>query len=252
MNLNVNNLLASLPASLREELFLEFNKLLKNFRERRWEPAELDGGKLCEIVYSILNGYTSGTYPNRANKPSNFYDACKAFESLTQFSRPIRIQIPRILIALYEVRNNRGVGHVGGDVNPNRLDATFVVYSAKWLLSELIRVFHQVSIDEATDAIEQIIQRETEVIWNIGSQKRVLAKGLDYKTQALLLLYSCVDGRAVDQELFEWVEHSNKSVFKSRILKELHKERLIEYDMKTGIAHISPNGIKAVEDRLDK
>ena len=41
----------------------EFNKILRNFRERRWEPAELDGGKLCEIVYSILRGHVDGSFP---------------------------------------------------------------------------------------------------------------------------------------------------------------------------------------------
>lgn len=254
MNLDLNNLLSVLPLSLRDELFAEFNKLLKNFRESRWEPTELDGGKLCEIVYTILIGYTSNTYSSKATKPSNFYDACKALENLgsNQFSRTIRIQIPRILIALYEIRNNRGVGHVGGDVSPNLMDSTFVVYSAKWLLAELIRIFHQVSIEDAAACINQIIQREIEVIWNVGAQKRVLLSGLDYKTKTLLLLYSCLEGRASEQELFNWIEHSNKSQFKNRILKALHKERLVEYNFTTGIVHISPNGINAVEERLNK
>jgi len=254
MSLNVSTLLGALPGSLRTELFDEFNKILKNFREGRWEPAELDGGKLCEIAYSILDGYGKGTYPTKASKPSNFLQACKDLEKLspTQFSRAVRTQIPRILIALYEVRNNRGVGHVGGDVNPNRMDATFVIYSAKWLVAELIRIFHQVSTDEAAAAIELIIQRETEDIWHIGSKKRVLAKGLDSKKQTLLLLYSCVDGKATDQQLFEWVEYSNKATYKNRILKDLHGDRQIEYDTNTGMVHISPKGILFVEEALIK
>lgn len=252
MSLTVGDLLKSIPTALRDELIAEFNKLLKNYRESRWEPAELDGGKLCEIVYSILHGHTTGSYPAHAFKPANFYTACKGFENLsaTTFPRSVRVQIPRILIGLYEVRNNRGVGHVGGDVNPNRMDATLVVSNAKWLVAELIRLFHSVSIDEATEAVELIVQRETELIWNIGSKKRVLLDGLGFKEKTLLLLYNCVDGKATAEELFDWVEYSNKNMFKTHILRPMHEARLLEYDESDGIVHISPKGIRTVEDTL--
>ena len=68
MNLTFSNLLSSLPASLRDELVVEFNKILKNYRESRWEPTELNGGKLCEIIYTILEGYFCGTYAANASK----------------------------------------------------------------------------------------------------------------------------------------------------------------------------------------
>jgi hypothetical protein len=116
--------LATIPVGLRDPLVEEYNKLAKNFRENRWEPAELSGGKLCEIVYSILNGYITGTFPTTPSKPSNMVDACKKLETAPNtFPRSVRIQIPRMLTALYEIRNNRNVGHVGGDVDPNHMDA---------------------------------------------------------------------------------------------------------------------------------
>lgn len=248
MSLSINNLLGAIPATLRGELYDEFNKLLKNYREGRWEPAELDGGRLCEIVYTILKGYIAGTYPSQASKPSNFPSACHDLErESTTFPRSVRIQIPRVLIPLYEIRNNRGVGHVGGDVNSNRMDATFVVNSAKWIMAELIRIFHNVTIDEASTAIELIVQKESEYVWTIGENKRVLIRGLDFKKETLLLLYGCVDGRATDLQLFEWVEYSSKSSFKGNVLKPMHKARLIEFNEKTGVVHISPDGINLVE-----
>ncbi len=114
---------------LRDELLGAFNEIVKNFRQRRWEPSELNGGKLCEVVYSILRGYVSGKYVARAKKPSNMVDACKKLETDTDAKavpRSIRIQIPRMLVALYEIRNNRNVGHVGGDIDPNHMDAMCV------------------------------------------------------------------------------------------------------------------------------
>src|SRR5437016_1443817 len=97
---------AGLPAGLRRDLLGAFEEILRNFRERRWEPAELNGGKLCEAVYSILRGHVDAKMPSRATKPKNMLDACQALEQVEakKASRTVRIQIPRMLIALYEVR----------------------------------------------------------------------------------------------------------------------------------------------------
>src|SRR5262245_16799160 len=111
--------LKGVPKGLRAPLLEEFNKLARHYRESRWEPSELNGGKLCEIVYSILKGYVGGSFPASPSKPSNMVDACRALETASPFPRAIRIQIPRMLVALYEIRNNRNVGHVGADVDPN-------------------------------------------------------------------------------------------------------------------------------------
>src|SRR5579872_1398565 len=104
--------LVAVPKELRDPLLEAFNSIVRNYRERRWAPSELDGGKLCEIIYSILRGHIDGKFPPKPFKPANMVDSCKALENAgSKFSRSIRIQIPRILISLYEVRNNRGVGH---------------------------------------------------------------------------------------------------------------------------------------------
>ena len=51
---------SGLPDGLREELLEAFDKILRNFRERRWEPAELNGGKLSEVVYCFIRGFADG------------------------------------------------------------------------------------------------------------------------------------------------------------------------------------------------
>jgi hypothetical protein len=54
--------LAGIPPGLRDPLIDEFRKLVRNFREGRWEPAELNGGKFSEVVYTILRGYVDGSF----------------------------------------------------------------------------------------------------------------------------------------------------------------------------------------------
>src|SRR5665213_3100185 len=196
--------LAHLPVSLRKELLDSFNLIVGNYRLHRWEPSELNGGKLSEVVYSILRGHVDGSLPKRASKPRNMVDSCRNLERETAFPRSIRIQIPRILVALYEVRNNRGVGHVGGDVDPNHMDAAIVVASAKWILAELIRVFHDLSPMEASQVVESLIDRETPMIWSVNGIKRVLDPSLSMKSKTLLLLYDSVSPVS-ETDMFSWV-----------------------------------------------
>lgn len=221
-------LLGMLPEGLREELLTEFNHILANFREGRWEPAELDGGKFCEVVYSILVGHFAGSFPVAASKPSNMVDACKALDATGKnFPRSLAIQIPRMIVALYEVRNNRGVGHVGGDVDPNYMDAVVVLQTAKWILGELVRVFHATDVQTATTAVDSLASRQIPVVWEVEGKKRVLDSGLTYRDRMLLLLYSA-PGAISENELRDWVEHPRPADFR-KVLQAAHKDKLIEY-----------------------
>ena len=73
------SLLATIPETLRNELLAAYSEIIVNYRERRWEPSELNGGKLCEAVYSILRGYIDNSYPSRSMKPTNMLDALVIF-----------------------------------------------------------------------------------------------------------------------------------------------------------------------------
>lgn len=244
-------LLSQIPESIREELFVAYIRILRNYRERRWEPSELNAGKLCEIVYTIIRGYVDGAIPNSASKPRNMVDACRQLEQLdtSQWPRSIRIQIPRMLIALYEIRNNRGVGHAGGDVDPNEMDATCVLQISKWLIAELIRLFHAVDTEVAASAVSSIVQRNLPIVWKVGSRLRVLDTSLTYREKTLVLLYHA-STIVSESDLLDWVEHSNPSSFRRDILRKAHKDRLLEYDESARTVQLSPKGISFVEQSI--
>ena len=242
-------ILSSIPSGLTGPLEDAYNEIVRNYREGRWEPSELNGGKLCEVVYSILRGYVDASYPATPCKPSNMVLACNAFEKATTFDRSIRIQIPRIIIALYEVRNNRGVGHVGGEVNPNHMDAIVVLHMAKWIVSELVRIFHGVSTEEATKIVEAISDRTLQLVWKVNGTNRVLDPSLSFKDKTLALLYG-ESNPLHEKDLIRWVEHSNASVFKRDVLRPLHSQRFLEFDEKSHTIQLSPTGIKHVEENI--
>ncbi len=242
---------SGIPEGLRKSLLGAFSEIIRNFREQRWEPSELNGGKLCEVVYSILRGHVERKMPAKPQKPKNMLEACQALEQADSklFPRAIRIQIPRMLIALYEIRNNRGVGHVGGDVDPNHMDSLLVVEMAKWVMADLVRVFHGLDTARATKVVEGLVERTIPTVWEVGGRRRVLRPELSKRNQTLLLLHS-VNGAVSHMELQGWVEYANSTVYRRDVLGPLHRERLIEYSEASGEVRISPKGIAYVEENL--
>jgi hypothetical protein len=246
--------LAGIPAGLRDPLLASFKEIVSNYTEHRWEPAELNGGKLCEIVFSILDGAIGGTFAAKPTKPSNMVDACRALEKTPPVAgragdRSLRILVPRMLVALYEIRNNRNVGHVGGEVDPNHLDATAVLSMSSWVVAELVRIFHNVSTKEAQESVDALIERKDPLIWEVGTVRRVLDSSMSARDQALLLLHQR-PAWVHEKELAAWVEYSSVAMFRARVLEPLHRDRFLEYDRSTGQAHLSPKGRNDVEERL--
>jgi hypothetical protein len=242
--------LAGIPRALRDPLLLEYESIVQNYAEHRWSPSELSGGRFCEVVYTVLDGHAKQAYAAAPAKPTNFPAACKALEQNGHAPRSFQILIPRLLPALYEVRNNRGVGHVGGDVDPNHMDATFVVTSCNWIMAELVRVYHNVTTAEAQDVVDSLVERRIPLIWEGGDIRRVLDPSLTLKQQILVLLSTSIREVAT-ADLLRWTDYHNRKYF-MRLLREMHQARLIELSVEGLMARILPPGNAAAAEIVQR
>jgi hypothetical protein len=242
--INPATILTAIPSTLRDPLLDEYKSIVQNFFERRWSPAELSGGKFSEIVYTILDGHAKKLYAAAPAKPANFVGACRALENNTGVSRSFQILIPRLLPALYEIRNNRGVGHAGGDVDPNHMDATAVLSSANWIMAELVRVYHTVSVTEAQAVVDALVEQRVPLIWEVAGAKRVLDPSIGLKNQILALLASSATTPS-STDLLAWTECQDHAYF-LRTLRKLHDDRLIEFQQSTSQVYLLPPGSVAI------
>lgn len=236
--------LATIPAGLRGALLEEYRQIVQNYAERRWSPAELSGGRFCEIVYTILDGYAKGSFPASPSKPRDLITACRALEAHTNVPRSFQILIPRLLPALYEIRNNRGVGHVGGDVDPNHMDATAVLEICSWVMAELVRVLHEVTVSDAQAVVDSMVERRIPLVWSSEGMKRVLDPKLSLKDTILLLIGSA-PGRVLVADLLMWSGYKDRAYF-LRLLRRLHRERFVELSTDETSLQILPPGAKYV------
>lgn len=246
--MSVATILSAIPDGLRMPLLAEYQSIIQNFAEHRWSPSELSGGKFCEIVFTILDGHAKSSYSLSPKKPRAFDQACKLLENNSHVPRSFQILIPRLLPALFEVRNNRGVGHAGGDVDPNHMDAVFVLTSCNWIMAELVRVYHSVSIPEAQDIVDKLVERRTPLLWVSEDMRRVLNPELGLREQILLLLCTA-PGKVSATDLQSWTGYKNGTYFK-KLLREMHANRLVELANDGSTVMILPPGDKIASDLI--
>jgi len=197
----------------------------------------------------VCLGIATGAFPARASKPNDMVGACRGLEKHTGAPRAIRIQIPRFIVALYEIRNNRNVGHLGGDVDPNHMDSLCVLQTSKWIVAELVRVLHKMHVDDAAKLVEALVEREMPLVWKVGGKRRVLDPDMQPTDKTLLLLHGCA-GAVAEDALFDWTEHNDAGRYRRDILRRAHRAKLLEYDEATRRVTISPRGIERVEEKL--
>ena len=153
-----------------------------------------------------------------------------------------------MLPALYEVRNNRGVGHAGGDVDPNHMDATVVLSTCNWIMAELVRVLHAMMIGEAQSIVDSLAERRIPLIWQSGDLKRMLDPSVSLSDQILILIGSS-PGSVRTEELLEWIEAKDRAYFK-RLLRKLHDSRMLNLSKDGKEVQILPPGAMHVSDFL--
>lgn len=234
-----------LPAGLRDPLLAEYRIIVQSYLERRWTPAALSGGKFCEIVFTIVDGFGSGTYAPKPSKPGNMVEACRALEKRGNVPRSFQKLIPRLLPALYEVRINRGAGHVSGGVDSNHMDSAAVLALTGWIMGELVRVLHATSPTEAQHIVDALSTRRIPLIWEgANGMRRVLDPKVALKDQTLLLLGAGTQVTTAD--LLTWTGSKNKTYF-GKLLRDLAAVRMIEITPDGSSASILPPGSVRVE-----
>jgi len=237
---------AAVPSTFEQLLFSEFSDIVRNYREHRWRASELSGGRFCEVVFSIIEGVHEGSFQATTSKRNDrdFRSRCRALESSPRLGKGIRFLVLPLLTILYEIRNNRDVGHVGGEVDSNAIDAFAVVTQASFILAELIRHLTSRSIDDAQAIVDKLSEYPSPLIWTDGAYRRVLVSGLGLRREVLALLASLDTRTATVTELSVWAGQPNKTYIR-KLLRELDEQRLVRFENDAG--KLSPKGQKEAD-----
>ena len=173
----LENALKGVPKTIRKHLISSYLNLKSHLSESRFEPAGLSAGKLCESILRLLQDRAFGKHIPFGKKIPNFADECRQIITC-QKSVPItdseKSVLPRALVFLYTMRNTRGIGHVGGDVDANVIDLSLMGKVADWIVCELIRIHHNLSLEEAQDIVDSLAIRQLPDVWDVAGKKKDL------------------------------------------------------------------------------
>lgn len=232
-----------IPKELSSSLLEAYSSALKEYKKGNWKYAGNELGQFVETARRILEYVITGEYTALSQSLPLFNEVVLKFYEQTNVDIDVsfRILIPRYLFSMYTIRNKRGIIHKGV-IEPNAMDSTILLYCAKWILAEIVRLCSCLSFEKTAEIINYIVEKEMTMFWQAGNSIRLLNNAIDTSQKVLCLLY--YKDKQSDKELQSQIEYSNTTRFKS-ILKELHKARKIEYA--NGICEISPLGLQVAE-----
>lgn len=242
---------SKLPKRLVEELLESYEEVKINFYIGKYRPNEVEGGRFSEAVFRILEFVTkNGVFIPLGRKIINFEQECENLRKLRQGSHPdsIRLYIPRSIRVIYDIRNNRDAAHLGDEIDPNIQDASIVVAICDWVMAELIRLYHNVSPDEAYRIITEIVSKKVPALQEIENKMKTLNPSFNAEERILIVLYHRESRGANRNELSKSLKPSQRGNI-LRTLKSLEYNEDLIVSLDDGNFRITRRGEIEVEKR---
>ncbi|MDY6985711.1 MAG: hypothetical protein SVE93_04830 [Candidatus Thermoplasmatota archaeon] len=245
---DIKNILSSkIDPSLIERFLKHYRELKQKFFLGQYEPSQLNSAKFVEVAFRILEYITKGNY-TPFDKDVQINSLMGYLEKLPKDKHPdsIRIHIPKILKVIYDIRSKRGVVHAG-EVNPNLMDATFVVSSCDWIMAEFVRLYYNVDSTKAQKIIDSFVERKVPIIEEFGEDVKILDPNLTVADKILLILYKKHPDYVLTSDLKRWVK-TKSSTHITTVLRQLDNDARIYRKGKESM--ITRKGIDYVEKKL--
>ena len=239
---------AFFPPALVQELLEAHAEAKRNFYLGGLRLCEVEGGRFCEAAFRMLEQATAGTHtPLGKHVTTDRLIDRLAQLPATSAPESVRLHIPRSLRVVYDIRNKRDAAHLADGIDPNLQDVTIVIAVLDWILAEFIRLYHNLSPNDAAVMVDMIVARTAPVIQEFQGFLKVLRPELPAGDFILLLLYQRGSKGAELPELLQWVRPSMRGNVR-RTLDRLVDERAFAHDSGTRY-YITRTGEQSIEER---
>lgn len=188
---------------------------------RDWEPATLDGGQFTEAATRLIYHQDSGNLNRRksVNKCVEYVEDPNGNDSHSFPDRKSALHLLKPLRTIYKFRSARGAVHIDPDYTANHIDAKLVLENARWILSEILRIFWTGDNSKVAKTIQQLIEFEIPVIGKYEDTLLVQRTDLTTEEEILILLYHRGEVGFSRTDLGNFVSKSKSSI--SIALKKL-------------------------------
>lgn len=219
------SLVAVYDATIVDELLDAHEELKRNYYLGGLRLAEVEGGRLAEAAFRLLQQETTGAF-DQLGRSLDTEGIIRDLAAHPVGSHPdsVRLHIPRALRVIYDIRNNRDAAHLADGIDPNMQDATLVATTTDWVLAELVRLHHNVTADQAQRIVDELVSRVAPIVEDFDGYLKLQNPDLGAGDQCLVLLYQRGEAGAAYSELSEWVHPSARENLR-RTLNRLVNDR---------------------------
>lgn len=240
-----------LDSILAEQLLDEFISLEKRFILRDWEPATLDGGQFVEAAARIVYHQDSVNLNRRrsVHKCLEYVEDPTNNNSHSFPTRKAALHLCRVLRTIYKLRSDRGTVHIDPDYSANHIDSKLIVENARWVLSEILRLFWTGDRSYVASAIRQIVQFDIPVIGEYEGLLLVQRTDCTAEEEILILLHYAGEDGLSRQDIGNFVQKGQSGV--TRALRNLCSNRRREViQLNNGNYRLTDIGIRHVLSSL--
>lgn len=236
---------------LLDKLFESYQLANEHYYLRKHRPCCSESGRFAEVALRMIQQVTSGTYIPLGQPISRFNNEVIDLEKADakQFPQSIRIEIPRTLQVIYDIRNKRDVGHAGGDVDANFSDATLSLVCCNWVMTEFVRIYYTSDIDTAQRLVDSLVKIRIPLIQDFNGFLKLLNPKLLLPDKVMALLYYRDSEGATVEELHLWLANRIRKHHMNLTLDKLEHDRAFIH-RKGDLCFITDTGKKYVEENI--
>lgn len=241
------------PTQLANDLVLYFQKIGDELRKLDLEKSS--AGKFVETVVQILQALNS---PSRSYQPTvrSVDEELTAFESrvIPSVNSESRLGIIRIARAIQCVRSKRSMVHKNL-IDPNVFDLEFVHHSSRWIVTELVRLGSNSSVQDAAGIVKDIQMPVVPIVEVLLGRPLVLDNNVKSLDEVLIILYHAYSTNPakpfMTRKEIGSALNRRSSPTVSRALGSLWATRLIDGSPEQGY-QLTAIGIEAAREVIDK
>lgn len=215
-----------------------------------WQPAELDGGRLCEAVSRALYQLDCG-YVTHAELPGTLCDWLEDFNNKRPHAlkETDRRHFCRAIRLVYKFRSDRGAVHISTVYSANEMDSVLMLHVGKWMFAEFLRLAWNKDRKIIAETIADIIQLEHPIIHEMDGTPLVLDHGVSAPEEVLMLL-GHADGHKMQKSELTRQAKNNTANSVGTAISRLAKSNEIRTTGTAGEIALTPKGQKRVIQKI--
>ena len=195
-------LAAAIPDPVLTQLLDHHRELKRALLTRDWEKCLLRSGKMAETLMKFIHYLRTQKVVKSVSVDKEIQQA----ENDASLPREIRATVTRHVRVLYEHRSNRGGTHTSFD--PNEMDSRVAASVSDWTLAELLRLYGQLSPDDALSLVQALTRRQVPYVEDIDGDLVPLRPAATIRQDIGLVLYKRYPGRVTQADLRKWLTGS--------------------------------------------